>query len=234
MARRRTIEPLGEYRRDFVNPDKNARTQRGLRPHDSPLTMREHQELQDLIRRAAAGDQEASADLVAEVEPFLRRCARIRMRNRADFERLRMNVGASDICQSVLKSLFLGLKRGRYELDEPGRLERLLRTMVNLTIASKARVLSVRLRQALAEGSIDERPGPESPESAVDDKDLLEAVHSRFSADELEILNLWLDEKSWDEIATQLGKTAEACRKKLKRAIERVGGEMRSDRGPGI
>jgi len=67
--------------------------------------MREHGVLQHLILRATAGDDEALSDLVAEVEPFLHRGAGIRMRNRADFERLRMNVGASDIWQSVLREL---------------------------------------------------------------------------------------------------------------------------------
>jgi len=67
--------------------------------------MREHGVLQHLILRATAGDDEALSDLVAEVEPFLHRGAGIRMRNRADFERLRMKVGASDICQSVLREL---------------------------------------------------------------------------------------------------------------------------------
>ena len=80
-------------------------------------------------------------------EPFIQRIVRIRMRQRGDFDRLRREVGLSDVCQSVFRSLFRGLSRDRYQLDQPGDLERLLQVMIRFNVATKARRSSVRLRE---------------------------------------------------------------------------------------
>jgi hypothetical protein len=64
----------------------------------------------DLIRQARFGDEAASAELVRRFEPFIQRTVRIRMRQRRDYDRLRHDVGSSDVCQSVFRSLFRALR----------------------------------------------------------------------------------------------------------------------------
>ena len=101
------------------------------------------------IRPARCGDEDAAARLTREFEPFIRRFVRFRMRNRPDHQRLRPELDSADICQSIFKSLFVGLRDGRFELDQPEQLEKLLSAMVRLKVANQARRLSVTLREVL-------------------------------------------------------------------------------------
>ena len=139
--------------------------------------MPESHEFVDLIRLVRSGDQNAATELVRQFEPSVVRFARFRMRRRVDRDRLGPQVGASDICQSVLQSFFYRLKSGRYDLTRPVELEKLLYTMARLHIASKARNASVILRRALGDDWATERAASNfGPEKGVDDKDFLDAV----------------------------------------------------------
>jgi RNA polymerase sigma factor (sigma-70 family) len=189
--------------------------------------MREVSDFPDLIRQARAGNEAAAAELVRRFEPFIQRLIRVRMLHRADYQRLRRDVGLSDVCQSVLKSLFLGLREDRYRLDQPGDLERLLQVMIRFNVATKARRCSVRLRQLVdetaEEGWLDDAP---TPDKAVADRDLIEAIQEQFSQEELELLTMRLDDMSWSEIGEKLGCSANAARVRLSRAVARVKGRM--------
>jgi DNA-directed RNA polymerase specialized sigma24 family protein len=180
-------------------------------------------EFQERIRLARAGDEDAASALAREFEPFIRRFVRFRMRNRTDHGRLRAEVDSVDICQSIFKSLFVGLKEGRFELNRPEQLQKLLTAMVRFKVATKARRLSVTLRDVLDLDSpreaIDASP---NPEKVVDDRDLLETIVKNFEGDELDLLIRRLDDQSWSAIASAVGGTPESLRKKLARALERV------------
>jgi DNA-directed RNA polymerase specialized sigma24 family protein len=185
--------------------------------------MGESREFPELIRLARAGDEDAAARLTRRFEPFIQRFVRFRMRNRRDRHRLRAELDSADICQSVFESLFVGLKHGRFKLDQPEQLEKLLSAMVRLKVANKARRLSVTLREVLdldaPQDRLDSGPGPEK---AVDDKDLLDTILKQFAPDELELLVRRLHEQPWPAIAAEVDGTAEGLRKKLARALERV------------
>ena len=158
-----------------------------------------------------------------EFEPFIRRFVRFRMRNRSNHDRLRPEIDSADICQSIFKSLFVGLREGRFELNRPEQLAKLLSAMVRFKVATKARRLSVTLREVLELDAPKDRAdsGP-GPEKLVDDRDALETILKRFEADELELLVRRLDDQPWSAIALAVGGTAEGLRKKLARALERV------------
>ncbi len=185
--------------------------------------MPEFQDFVELIERVRAGDEQASARLVARFEPFVLRVVRFRMRHRTDYEHLRHEVGSVDVCQEVLMSLFARLKDGRFELTRPSDLERLLSAMIRFKIASKARAGGVTLRQLLSVDAFadrpDDRPGPDKQ---IDDQDLSEAVLRLFRTDEIEILSRRLDEQTWAEIAAAVGGEPEALRKRLDRTVARV------------
>ncbi len=177
----------------------------------------------ELIRLARCGDEDAATQLTREFEPFIRRFVRFRMRVRSDHQRLRPELDSADICQSIFKSLFVGLRRGRFELDQPEQLQKLLSAMVRLKVANRARRLSVTLREVLEVDAPSERVDSGSgPEKAVDDKELLDTIVKQFAPDELDLLIRRLDDQPWPAIAEATGGTAEALRKKLARALERV------------
>ena len=185
--------------------------------------MPESCDFQDLIRLARAGDEDAASRLAHEFEPFIRRFVRFRMRNRSNHDRLRPELDSADICQSIFKSLFVGLREGRFELNRPEQLAKLLSAMARFKVATKARRLSVTLREILELDAPRDRAdsGP-GPEKLVDDRDALETIIKLFDADELELLVRRLDDQSWSAIAVVVGGTAEGLRKKLARALERV------------
>jgi hypothetical protein len=185
--------------------------------------MSEASGFEELIRLARAGDETASASLTREFEPFIRRFVRFRMRGRSDLDRLRPELDSADICQSVFKSLFVGLRDGRFELCRPEQLQKLLAAMVRFKVATKARRLSVTLREVLELGATQDRvdAGP-APEKVVEDRDLLETILKRFEGDELDLLVRRLDDQPWTAIAAAVGGTPEGLRKKLTRALERV------------
>jgi DNA-directed RNA polymerase specialized sigma24 family protein len=184
----------------------------------------------ELIPRARAGDEAASAELVRRIEPFLMRVVRIRMRHHGKSHEIRHDVGSADVCQSVLRSLFQGLRRQRYQLEKPADLQRLLQVMVRFSVASKARRSSVKLRKLIGDFALgawqDSAP---APDEEVARRDLIDAIEDQFSEGELEMLALWLDDESWAEIGQKTGCTADAARVRLRRAFERVRGKLGSD-----
>ena len=175
-----------------------------------------------LIERVRASEPDAATELAQMFEPFIRRYARFAMRSAAITARS-ARLGTSDICQSVLASLFVRLKEGRFELHDPEQLEGLLRVMSRFKIATEGRKLSVILRELLDGDSPPDQtdPGP-SPEKRVDDQDLADAILKHFADEEIDLLQRRLDGKTWPEIAEALSTNEDAARKKLTRAIERV------------
>jgi DNA-directed RNA polymerase specialized sigma24 family protein len=177
----------------------------------------------DLIRRVRSGDEAASTELERLFKPFLMRIARFRLRECGNFAALRREFSSSDICQSVFRSLFLGLKGHRFRFDEPEDLRKLLGTMVRFSVATKAGRSSANLRKVLEDFDgqvwVDRSPGPDEK---VADRDLVDAVLRRFSGVELEILLMRLDDEPWAEVGRKLGRTADAVRIQMNRAVERV------------
>ena len=57
-------------------------------------------------------------------------------------------------------------------------------------------------------------------------RDLLEEVRRRLSPEERQIADLRAQERSWPEVAAELGGTPEARRKQLDRALNRVAQEL--------
>ncbi len=145
------------------------------------------------------------------------------MRSRPNHERLRPEIDSADICQSIFKSLFAGLREGRFDLSRPEQLAKLLSAMVRFKVATKARRLSVTLREVLELDVPGDRAdsGP-GPEKSVEDRDALETIVKLFEGDELELLVRRLDDQPWSVIALAVGGTAEGLRNKLARALERV------------
>jgi RNA polymerase sigma-70 factor (ECF subfamily) len=181
----------------------------------------------ELIRRVRAGDQDAATELVKRDEPAIRRAVRFRL---AD-ARLGNLIDSMDICQSVLASFFIRAASGQYELETPRQLLRLLTAMARNKPNSEARKQLAQCRDTrrVAAGGQDEGrlvAVDESPSMVVAARDLLQEVHRRLSADERRLLELRTQGYDWSAIASEIGGGAEALRRRLSRALDRIAGQL--------
>ena len=177
----------------------------------------------DFLRRIRDGDDAAAEELVRRFEPTIRREVRMRIGDK----RLRRAFDSVDVSQSVLANFLSQAATGRYELEGPEQLVRLLVTMTRHRLVSRVRrerrlVRDVRRLAAdpgILEGVVDSRP---SPSEIVSRREEWELLKSSLSDEEQEIVDLRLAGHSWDEIATRLGGTGPARRMQLSRRLDRL------------
>lgn len=179
----------------------------------------------ELMARIRQGDQDAATELVREYEPAIRRAIKIQMRD----HRLRRVLDTMDIGQSVLAGFFVRVALGQFDLQEPEDLMRLLATMARNKVAAKARAPAVVRRdyQALADSEAEAllAPGP-SPSNQVAGRELLEAVYQRLRENERWLAEQRAQGRGWADIAADCGEHADALRKRLSRALDRVADEL--------
>jgi RNA polymerase sigma-70 factor (ECF subfamily) len=179
--------------------------------------------LRTLLDRVRAGDQRAATELVRRYEPALRRLVRLRLRDR----QLRRFLDSSDICQAVLLRFFVRVVTGRYELETPEQLLKLLATLARNQVINEAlqqQAAKRDCRRVAAPGAKEwEAIAPDSsPSQHVAGEELLEKARGVLSPDEWHLLQLRQEGRKWADIAGQLGGTAEGLRKQLARAVARV------------
>jgi RNA polymerase sigma-70 factor (ECF subfamily) len=177
----------------------------------------------DFIRRIRAGDDQAARELVRLYEPVIRREVRLRLRDL----RLASRFDWTDICQSVMASFFVRAAAGQYDLEQPDHLLRLLVVMTRHKLTQQVRRhradrRDYRRLEARDPAYLDGRSAVPSPSRLVAGRELLEEFRRRLSEDERRLADLRAQGCEWAEIAARLGGTAEACRKQLARAIDRV------------
>ncbi|QEH37687.1 RNA polymerase sigma factor [Aquisphaera giovannonii] len=188
---------------------------------------------EELIRRVRAGDPAAAEELVRTYEPAIRRAVRFRL---AD-ARLGTLLDSMDICQSVLASFFVRAASGQYELESPEQLLGLLTAMARNKLASESRRQHAQRRDtrrvSAADGAAEMVADPDdSPSTVVAARDLLQEVRRRLSPDERRLLEMRNQGSEWTAIAASLGGGAEALRRRLSRALDRVARELGLDDEP--
>ena len=177
----------------------------------------------DFIRRIRAGDDQAARELVERYEPVIRCEVRLRLRD----PRLYSRFDWTDICQSVMASFFVRAAAGQYDLEQPDQLLRLLVVMTRHKLSNQARWHRAEMRDcrrlaACDPAYLDGRAAAPSPSRLVVGRELLAEVSRRLSGEERLLADLRADGCEWTEIAARLGGTAEARRKQLARAVDRV------------
>ena len=187
----------------------------------------------ELIRRVRAGNQDAATELVGRYEPAIRRAARVRLRD----PRLGRLLDSMDICQSVMASFFIRAASGQYELETPAQLSKLLAAMTRNKLISQARKQHARRRDSrrVAAGDQDESQfvaAGESPSMVVAARELLQEVHRRLSPDERRLLEMRNQGHDWSTIASEIGGKAEAVRRRLSRALNRITMQLGLDDAP--
>jgi RNA polymerase sigma-70 factor (ECF subfamily) len=184
----------------------------------------------EFVRRIRAGDAQAAQELVQRYESAIRMEVRMRLSD----PRLSRVFDSMDICQSVLSSFFLRAASGQYDLDRPENLLRLLVAIAQNKVAFQARRQRAQRRDqrrevALGVGVDEPALADPSPSRVVAGKDLLETFLSRLSGEERQLADRRALGCEWAEIAAELGGTAQARRKQLSRAVDRVARELGID-----
>ena len=174
-----------------------------------------------LLRDARAGNAQAAAVLVEEFSPALRRQIRMHLTD----PWLRRVIDTSDLLPSVLGNFFIRLAAGQFDLERPEQLIKLLSVMAVNRIRNHA-------RSAKAEGGAKRTEKGSSlsgiamhgvsPSEIVANKELLERVYDLLAEDERALAERRTAGLTWDQIAEELGGSAEALRKKFVRAMDRI------------
>src|SRR5262249_13129104 len=177
----------------------------------------------DFLRRVRTGDEQAAAELVRRYESAVRIEVRVRLTD----SRLRRVLDSMDLCQSVLGSFFIRAAAGQYELEQPAQLVRLLVTIARNKVAYQARRQQAQRRDQRrdveAGGPGGEPAGADpSPSRVVSGRELLAELRGRLAREERRAAALGAEGRQWAEIAAVLGGTAQARRRQLARALDRV------------
>lgn len=183
--------------------------------------MHDEQEFHSFIERIRRGDASAAEELVRLYEPIVRREVRMQMVD----SRLSRLYDSMDFSQAVMASFFL--RGGEFELGEPRDLVRLLVTMARNKLASSARRVLAQKRDGqrrdldapLLDQVVD---GSDTPSRIVAMMELIAEARKQLTPEELRLVELRGDGKSWEEIAADLGGTAQARRMQLARAMDRI------------
>jgi RNA polymerase sigma factor (sigma-70 family) len=191
--------------------------------------MAEDASFTDLMRRVRLGDQDAAADLVRRYELAIRRTVRFHLD-----PRLRSTLDSMDICQSVMGSFFYRAALGQYDLDQPNDLIKLLVTMAQnkLTDQIRRRTTARRGKDFVRAGSYDQVEVVDtdpSPSRVLGGREMLQLAMARLTPDERYIADQRVQGRSWAELASELGRTPEALRKRYERAVERVAKQLNFD-----
>jgi RNA polymerase sigma-70 factor (ECF subfamily) len=180
-----------------------------------------------LWKRLRDGEPSAADELLKRYEPEIRRYVRFRLTDPS----LRRIVDSLDICQSVFGRFFVQLSTGAIEFDKPQQLRALLRTMARNRLydavrhehADRRDVRRVRSDEAALDAAGD---SAETPSQMVAAEELLAAVKAQLSAEEQYLIEQKLSGRPWAELASELGGTAEALRKRATRALDRAVGAL--------
>jgi RNA polymerase sigma factor (sigma-70 family) len=179
-------------------------------------------EFEALFSRVRSGDQQAALELVQLYEPEIRREVRLRLTS----SQMRRTLDSLDICQSVFGKFFVKAALGELEFDRPQQLLRLLCQMARNKVIDCHRKERVRrpssgaVVQALGDRELPERT--ETPSQVLVRKEMAQKVTDFLTEQENEIASQRRDGRSWPQIAAAMGNSAEALRKILERARDRV------------
>jgi RNA polymerase sigma-70 factor (ECF subfamily) len=197
-----------------------------LAPDDSVA----HQaEFQELMRRVRTGDQQAAAELVRRCKPDIHKA----IRGLLTSFRLHRMLDLSDISQPVFASFFRRATAGDFELQDAEDLIKLLCTMARNKVRDEARKHHAQRRDGRR---VEEKISGEcleviedrepTPSKIVGGHELVQEFFRHLTAEERRLAEQRTQGKSWSAIATAEGSSADAVRKKLARACNRVGRQL--------
>jgi RNA polymerase sigma-70 factor (ECF subfamily) len=144
---------------------------------------------------------------------------------------MRRLLDSLDVCQSVFARFFVHVTNGQYDLQNPRQLALLLRTMAQNKILDQFRKQATSRRGGAT--AVVDWPTLDwvadtavAPTQAVENRELVDLLLARLSADDQLLVDRWMKGEDWQAIAAQAGGSSEAVRKRLTRAIDRAAQEL--------
>jgi DNA-directed RNA polymerase specialized sigma24 family protein len=178
------------------------------------------------IGHVRAGDEEAATELVRQYAPVLEKAVRRRLLRR----RLHRVLEAPDVSQAVLARFFCQARAGRFCLERPEQVRKLLLRMARNQVSDEARHHRARRRDLtrLEDGFSQEglellEDTAPAPVAVVAWRELVVELFRRLSDDERELAEQRAEGRAWASLAAQRGSTPDALRKQLARAVDRAG-----------
>jgi len=189
--------------------------------------MGENVSFAELMARVRAGEEQAASELVRLYEPEIRREVRLRLSD----PHIRRVFDSMDICQSVLMSFFVRAHLGEYDVSDPRQLLKLLMSMARNKLAFQVRKQRAQRRdhRRVVNETAEQLNVPArsaTPSQVAEARELVLEFRRRLNSEEQRIAELRSQGKEWEEIAVELGGSADARRKQLARAIVRVSQEL--------
>lgn len=187
--------------------------------------MNQETDFQELLAASRNGDAAAMSALIDRYEPALRTVARVQLG-----EPLRPFLDSTDLVQSVHRSLMLGLKDSRFDVERPEQLISLALTMVRRKIArhwrkmrrQKSAVVSSGDNQSTINLLCDLSSSEPSPESTVAVREATQKLFAELTPYEQKLIELRLCGFSTAEAATELEVAANVARVHLHRLRKRL------------
>ena len=187
------------------------------------------QSFEDLLRRTREGDERAAGELMERYEPHVRRAIRLRMRDRG----LRQFLDSVDISQSVMGVFFNRFQSGDFAVESPNQLIALLVRMAQNRVTDwvrhgQAQKHDYRKQVSLIPNSLEHAGSTQSTsaERQVEISDLMAEVKRRLNPEERRLLDRRINAESWESIARAEGRSADALRTQLRRALRQVATEI--------
>ncbi len=175
------------------------------------------------MARVRAGDQQAAEELYQKYERLVRREIRMHLLD----PRLKRMFDTVDFVQSIMASFFFRAGNGEYDLTAPADLIRLLVTIARNKIASSSRKILSQKRDAnrsfIESFALENYAGKEdTPSLAASIRERIDKASEFLTEEERTLQSLRRNGATWEEIASQLGGTAQSRRVQLARALDRL------------
>ncbi len=175
------------------------------------------------------GNAEASCSVVKQLEPLIRREARVAMRDR----RLSRIFDSIDVSQSVFASFFRRFAGGQFEVEELDQLVSLLVVMARHKAASRCRAEMSLKRDFRRVDTADSKAlgnlatTDRLPSETVSDAEVAEQAMRQMTPQEQTLLQMRQSGLSWKQVAQRSGGTPQARRLQLMRVLTRIRSTMR-------
>ncbi|MEZ6139196.1 MAG: ECF-type sigma factor [Zavarzinella sp.] len=187
--------------------------------------MKEDPPFSDFIERIRNGDALAAEQLIKRFEPAIRVIVRSNISSS-----MRAKFDSVDICQSVMGTFFMRAAMGQYDLDNPQQLIALLARIAQNKVRSAARYFQQERRSQQREVAVDHLGdifgNHPTPDRIVEEAELLEKLRNALTTEEREIADRRQNRQDWQQIALEMGGTAEGRRKQFARAMNRAAHDL--------
>jgi RNA polymerase sigma factor (sigma-70 family) len=177
----------------------------------------------EMMQRVLTGDQDAATQLFEEYAPEIRRYARVQLRDSP----LQSVLDSADVCQSVMRRLFVVLAGGQIHLESPPEMIRFLIRIARNRIVDQYRHETAQCRggeQHHADASLLTcvPASVATPCRELAGKELLEKVYHLLTGEERYLVDGRQEGRGWKDLGAEIGETADGVRKRVSRALERV------------